>query len=576
MKFLALLFRHSPKLVVLAVVVGVIGGASNAALLAMINTAIHHPRPWADSRLLFGFVGLCLLLPLARAVSSYVLAHMGQRLVLGLRMELTRRILDAPLARLEEWGTPRLLVALTGDVNNIVAALASLPPLAIQTAIVVGCLTYLGALSWQVLLGVLVFMAFGIVTYQLSILRGVEVQRRAREQHDRLFGHFKAVTDGLKELKVHAPRREALLAEMDATGQLLRRSAVLSSTIFSTAAGWAQLVVFTMIGLLLFALPTVYPVSMQTLTGYALILLYIATPLDGILGVVPDMVRANVAWARLEKLGFWLRDARPAIPLEPLRAPVTPATVQLVGATHTYKREGEEGSFTLGPIDLTLHPGEVLFLVGGNGSGKTTLAKLVMGLYAPEGGELRVDGHPVTDAGRDAYMQRFSVVFSDFYLFGTLLGLDPENLDQRAASYLEALELAHKVRVEGGILSTTALSQGQRKRLALLTAYLEDRLVYVFDEWAADQDPAFKRLFYQRLLPELKSRSKSVLVITHDDQYFGFADRIAKLDGGRVVYDGDPAGVFEAVREQAAAIHENSSALPLAAGVGGIVRGEVA
>ncbi|HEU4451581.1 MAG TPA: ABC transporter transmembrane domain-containing protein, partial [Longimicrobium sp.] len=190
MKFLSLLFRRSPGLVALAILVGVVGGASNAALLALINTTLHTPRPWESALLVGGFVSLCLLLPLTRALSSYVLAHMGQRMVLTLRMDLTRRMLGAPLARLEEFGTPRLLVALTGDVGTIVAALAALPPLAIQITIVVGCLSYLGFLSGPVLVGVLAFIVLGMVTYQLSIARGAQVQRLAREQHDRLYGHF--------------------------------------------------------------------------------------------------------------------------------------------------------------------------------------------------------------------------------------------------------------------------------------------------------------------------------------------------------------------------------------------------
>ncbi len=140
-------------------------------------------------------------------------------------------------------------------------------------------------------------------------------------------------------------------------------------------------------------------------------------------------------------------------------------------------------------------------------------------------------------SNRDWYRQHFSVVFYNFYLFERLLGLVHSNLDSRVYDYLVQLQLDHKVRVQGGILSTTALSQGQRKRLALLTAYLEDRPIYLFDEWASDQDPLFKKIFYTQLLPELKHRGKTVLVISHDDRYFHLADRIVKLDYGRVEHD---------------------------------------
>lgn len=146
-------------------------------------------------------------------------------------------------------------------------------------------------------------------------------------------------------------------------------------------------------------------------------------------------------------------------------------------------------------------------------------------------------GQSITDASREWYRQQFSVVFSDFYLFDRLLGLDDFDRDRQTQDYLEQLHLEHKVKINNGAFSTTALSQGQRKRLALLTAYLEDRAIYVFDEWASDQDPAFKKIFYMQLLPELRSRGKAIVVVSHDDRYFDQADRIVKLDYGKVEYD---------------------------------------
>jgi putative ATP-binding cassette transporter len=188
---------------------------------------------------------------------------------------------------------------------------------------------------------------------------------------------------------------------------------------------------------------------------------------------------------------------------------------------------------------MELTPGEIVFVTGGNGSGKTTYAKLLTGLYVPTTGEIRCNGIAVNDENRFAYRQNFSTVFFDFFLFDCLLGLDASEADVEIADYLTTLDLAHKVDVRKGLLSTTELSQGQRKRLALLTAYLENRPIYVFDEWAADQDPMFKDVFYYQLLPALKRRGKAVVVISHDDRYFEIADRTIKLDSGRVDYLGD-------------------------------------
>jgi putative ATP-binding cassette transporter len=178
-----------------------------------------------------------------------------------------------------------------------------------------------------------------------------------------------------------------------------------------------------------------------------------------------------------------------------------------------------------------------VFVIGGNGSGKTTLAKVITGLYLPQSGRVRFNGQIVTERNQETYRENFTAVYSDFFLFENLLGLEHHELDEQARDYLKQLRLDHKVEVKDGVLSTIDLSNGQRKRLALLTAYLEDRPVYLFDEWAADQDPVFKNFFYLHILPELKQRGKTVFVISHDDQYYGVADRLIKLDYGQVSTD---------------------------------------
>jgi putative ATP-binding cassette transporter len=249
---------------------------------------------------------------------------------------------------------------------------------------------------------------------------------------------------------------------------------------------------------------------------------------------MPNITRAVVALKKVESLGLSLTNSAHEIVDDTLLISHKWKHLKLENITHSYYHEPEENSFVLGPINLKLHQGEIIFILGGNGSGKSTLAKLITGLYIPETGNIYLDGNPINNENIEWYRQQFSVVFSDFYLFDRFLGFDNQNLDFQTQKYLAKLQLDHKVKVKNGVLSTTELSQGQRKRLALLTAYLEDRPIYMFDEWASDQDPVFKEIFYTQLLPELKNRGKTVLVISHDDQYFYLADRIVKLEYGQV------------------------------------------
>lgn len=535
MKILLFLLRVSRRVVTLAVIAGVISGLSSAALIALIGMALSK-RGTTSEALSIYYPVLCLVVLVTGVASQALLVRLSQGAIFELRMNLCRRILSAPLLKLEETGAPRLLASLTDDILSITNALLSIPPLCISVATVLICLVYLGWLSSTLLLLVFAFMALGVFSYLLLLKRGARYVKAAREQQNDLFDHFRGLTEGIKELKIHGERRDHFLTQsLQPTADSLRRNNNVGMTIFALANNWGQLLLFVFIGILLFVMPT-RGSDATVLAEYTLILFYMMGPLSFILSVSPVMTRASVSLQQVEALGLSLANhpsesdagAPPSDDLELL---------ELSSLTHAYHREGEDDSFILGPIDLSLRRGELVFLAGGNGSGKTTLAKLLVGLYTPEAGEIRANGQVVTDETRDAYRQYFSVVFSDFYLFKSLLGLNAPDLDARASRYLAQFHLDRNVRVENGTLSTTALSQGQRKRLALLTAYLEDRQFYVFDEWASDQDPHFKEVFYYQLLPELKSRGKSVLVITHDEKYFHLADRVVKLDQGQIDYD---------------------------------------
>jgi len=257
-------------------------------------------------------------------------------------------------------------------------------------------------------------------------------------------------------------------------------------------------------------------------------------PLQMVMNATPGLLRAKLAIRNIRELGLTLTNSASVEEKTELQIPS--GSLSLQNVSYAYRHEDSSEEFTLGPLDLTIEPGELLFITGGNGSGKTTLAKLIVGLYAPQTGELRYNGHLISESNRDSYRQNFSVVFSDFFLFESLLGLEGEHLDARARKYLAGLRLEHKVRVDNGVFSTLDLSQGQRKRLALLTACMEDRQICFFDEWAADQDPVFKEVFYHSILPGLKAQGKTVIVISHDDRYYQVADRIISLESGRLAH----------------------------------------
>jgi putative pyoverdin transport system ATP-binding/permease protein len=537
MKLISFLLRYSKGILALAIVAGIVAGVSSMGLLAVISARLRG-NP-SGRNLLLAFLALCVLYPLMRAASEMLLALLAQTAVLDLRMRLSRQIMAAPLRHLEKIGAPRTTAALIEDVNSITNGVFVVPSICINAVTVLGCLVYLGWLSPLVLLMVLVLLVGGTLVYRVPMKFANKHLTVARQLADSLYGNFRALTQGTKELKIHAPRRADFFArEMQPTAVSLRSENLSAQRIFTVAGIWGQLIFYIAIGFLIFGVPAIQRVDIATLTSYALTILFMAGPLTSTITMMPVFNRAAVGLRKIEELGLSLasQSTEAGVTTAPA-APPAWQSLQMIEVTHVYHRERENSNFTLGPINLTFRPGELVFLIGGNGSGKTTFAKLLTGLYLPERGHLRLNGEPITQRNREEYRQLFSVVFTDFFLFQHILGLGDVDVDKQARQYIELLQLQHKVEVKDGQLSTLDLSQGQRKRLALLAAYLEDRPFYVFDEWAADQDPLFKEIFYLQLLPELKARGKTILAISHDDRYYHLGDRVIRLENGQLEYD---------------------------------------
>ncbi len=532
MKLILRMLRSSWKTVLLAGVLGAASGGASVGLVALILRTLHAPN--ASSALAIAqFAALCLVTLGTRIGSQWILSRMTQANIAEMRIELCRRILKSPLKHLEEIGVDGLLAALTHDVNTITNAVNGMPALVINIVILICGAAYLGSLSVVLLAGCLLFSVLGFSSYWCAARGAGKYVARARQAHDVLLARVRALVEGVKELKMHNDRRQAFVEQVVRAQDLVRHSQYLGDNLHDTAIAWGRLTFFIAIGLLLFLWPRFTATDSATLAGYVLTVMYLMSPLEQIIGWLPNLTWSFTTAAHIERLGLDLE--RHAEENSVLRPIAQWQEIELSGATHSYRRPGQSKGFLLGPVDLCIHRGQIVFIIGGNGSGKTTLAKLIAGLYQPEGGQLLLDGEPLPAAAREGYRQLFSVVFDDAAIFDSLWGLQGDDLDQRARQYLQELELDHVVTVTDGVFSTTKLSRGQRKRLALVTAYLEDRPIYLFDEWAADQDPLFRKIFYHRLLPDLKSRGKTVVAVTHDDRYFALADQVIKMEEGHVV-----------------------------------------
>lgn len=518
-----------------SVIAGLAAGGASAGLLTLINSALAKGQP-ANPAIIAAFIGLCLL-TLAAGVASEILAlRLTQRSLYDLRLWLSRRILRAPLQQLESQGIHRLMAALTDDIASVAHAHQAFPIVFIEGSVALGALIYVGSLSSALLLLLLFLLGLGLGVFFLAQRRSLRWMQLARQADDALFGNFRALTEGYKELKMDARRRSAFLRdELGVTADLLRTRNTAGLTISIFGAHASQVLIFIAIGLVLFTPQLLANAGAETATAWTLAILFIMGPIMAIANSLPALGQGLVALRNLEALGLSLRQ-EPMNEAQRRFSPASerPGVLEFVGVKHRYFSRHGEQDFAFGPLDVRFEPGELVFVIGGNGDGKTTMALLLLGLLHPESGEIRLDGETIGEGQRDAYRQNFSAVFADAFVFESLLGYgDPHSIAQ-AEKLIVELKLNHRLALEDGRFTTTDLSRGQRKRMALLAAYIEDRPFYVFDEWAAEQDPVFREVFYKEMLPRLKARGKTIIVITHDDRYYHLADRLLRLEAGKI------------------------------------------
>jgi putative ATP-binding cassette transporter len=306
-------------------------------------------------------------------------------------------------------------------------------------------------------------------------------------------------------------------------------------------------VIYFMLGVVGFAFP-------QYIDGHSMVvfqlvptLLFCIAPLTRIVAQSPMFLRAEVGLGAILEVERKL-EAAPGVDPEAARAAAVRwrdfRRIELRELTFSYRSRSGDPLFTAGPLNLDIKRGETLFVVGGNGGGKSTSLRLLTGLYAPDHGSIAVDGEVLDREAVGGYRELFSAIFADFHLFDRLYGL--EDVDRvRVHALIDEMGLAGKVRYEGGRFTDLNLSTGQRKRLAMIATLLEDRPIVVFDEWSAEQDVHFREVFYTKIIPGLKARGITVIAVTHDDRYWHVADRVVKLDLGRVEWERAGADLME-------------------------------
>ncbi|ELZ8932172.1 multidrug ABC transporter permease/ATP-binding protein [Cronobacter dublinensis] len=525
MELLRLVWRQYRWPFSLVLLLSLASAALGIGLIAFINQRLIATADITVS-VLPEFLGLLVLLMAITLGSQLALTTLGHHFVFRLRGEFIKRIMDTPVGQIDKLGSATLLAGLSSDVRNITVAFVRLPELVQGVILTLGSAAYLGWLSGKMLLVTALWIAVTLWTGYLLVQRVYKHLATLREVEDSLYDDFQTVLEGRKELALNRERAEYIFDKIyQPDAERYRQHIIRADTFHLSAVNWSNIMMLGVIGLVFWMANGLGWADTTVAATYSLALLFLRTPLLSAMGALPTLLSAQVAFNKLKQ--FQLAPYTPAFS-RPARQPGW-QTLELRDVTFTY----HDGSFSVGPINLIIQRGELLFLIGGNGSGKSTLAMLLTGLYTPASGEILIDGKPLGADEMDAYRQHFSAVFTDVWLFDKLLGPGGEEADPALVeTWLHRLKMDHKLTLENGKILNLKLSKGQKKRVALLLALAEGRDIILLDEWAADQDPHFRREFYQVLLPLMKEMGKTVFAISHDDHYFIHADRLLEMRQG--------------------------------------------
>ena len=543
---LSTLSKRAPNRIFLGILLGAFSGVIYSLLIPILTGALQASDghlalvPVAPYRL-FGleianppiamlFGTACVLIVLCRTASQAVLARVAMEAASGIRADFYERIARAPVAVLERLGSARLISAINADVPRIVIGAQAVPELLVSGVTLVGMLGFLLYLNIDVFVFVLECIVFGALTYEIPLLLAKRLFVRAGDSADALQRSVDGLIRGIKELKLDEAKRRTYFAEDLGTheGDMLAAQKS-GNLIVNFANSYGDMICFFGIGAITFVFVNYHSVQPQEMLGVVMALLYITGPVSVILNVMPQLTMARVSYGRAAALLAELPDEG----LAEATVGTTWGSLKVQGLTYSHAPTDEAPGFKIGPIDAEFRKGQISFIVGGNGSGKSTLCKLLTLHYRATSGAMHFGDTLLDDSSMATLRQDIAAIYSDYYLFDRILGkkADPERVEH----YMRLFRLDGKVRYREGRFSTLALSDGQRRRMALVAAFVEDKELYLFDEWAADQDPGFKDAFYREILPALKARGKAVIAITHDDRYFHLADQILVMADGQVV-----------------------------------------
>lgn len=520
-------------------ILAAMAGIANAVLLAIINAAVKSAS--GDDlnfpHMLMFFTTIAIFILCQRRMLHKSNTAI-EEVIANIRIRLSDKIRKTDLLSLENIGQPEIYNRLTQE-TIIISDSAQLLIMSLQSSVMLFFVAIYIAILSRIAFVIIIFLT--ILGIKFFLHNQKKMRKSLKKENIAEMSFFESLTDtlkGMKEIRLDRKKSSGLFSYLKDITVVLRDLKIFIAKKYADNNLVPNTFYFFLIGVIVFVLPGLSPAHSANVIQLTAVILFMIGPINNVVGAIQTFDQVEFAVSNIYKLENTLDKVIEIHEQHPhydnrLAGISGFKRIKLKNIEFSYGNSSGNHGFSIGPINLDIQAGETLFIVGGNGSGKTTFLKVLCMLYYMEKGSIRLDDIPVNPSNVVDYRQLFSGVFSDFHLFSRLYGMDNVK-PQQMAELLNVMELDQKTRFLGDRFSTIDLSSGQRKRLALLISLLEDRPIYIFDEWAADQDPEFRKYFYEVILKQLKQKGKTIIAASHDDRFFQYADRVIKLDYGKI------------------------------------------
>lgn len=478
-----------------------------------------------NSNIIVYFVLLLLVFFASSSFVEIALSSFGQSFIFKMQRRVVKQILDTSVLSILNTTKAKILASLNNDVRSISFGLLRLPEF-IQSSVLIICVSaYIAYLSLEIFFLCLAWIVCVFLVDNFLMSKVYFYFKNARENDDALQKNYQNILQGHKELTLNPLRAKYYYEnEFEKNALKKKKSSTMGNILHILSNNWSNSAMLVLVGVEFYIALSYELASLQSATTIALSVLFLRAPLGAMIGSFPTLMMAKIALDKISNLN--LENYSHEFKLSQNKKTWQKLCFEDVSFAYNEK-------FALKPVNFELKKGECVFLIGKNGSGKSTFSMILAGLFTDFKGNIFLDDEKITSENMYEYRSLISAIFSDFHLFEHVLE-DEKFSKEDLVYWLEILELNEKVELVENTFSTIKLSAGQKKRLAMLNALLEKRDILILDEWAADQDPMFRKFFYTKLLPLLKQKGITIFAITHDDVYFDMADRILLAQNGQI------------------------------------------